>query len=135
MTATSPAPPTRGPASEAYRPGRGEPSVNEQVRAQEAVKTDLMAWSSGVRARSAWRRIVLSAVVLAAGTAGLGLGTAGSATAASKTLEGVPRLSHVFVIVLENEDYNSTWGPNSPAKYLNSLVPHGALATHYYGVS
>jgi phosphatidylinositol-3-phosphatase len=109
--------------------------VNEQVRAAAAVKTELMARSGGVRIRVAWRRIALSAAVLAAGTAGLGLGAAGSATAASKTLEGVPRLGHVFVIVLENEDYNATWGPTSPAKYLKSLVPHGVLATNYYGVS
>ena len=24
-------------------------------------------------------------------------------------LEGVPRLKHVFVIVLENEDFNTSW--------------------------
>jgi hypothetical protein len=83
----------------------------------------------------AWRRIALSAALLASGTAGLGLGTAGSANAASTSLEGVPRLSHVFVIVLENEDYNATWGPTSQAKWLNSIVPFGVLATHYYGVS
>src|SRR5437764_9439385 len=50
-------------------------------------------------------------------------------------LEGVPRLKHVFVIVLENEDFSTSWGPASPAKYLNSLVPQGAFATQYYGVS
>jgi hypothetical protein len=47
----------------------------------------------------------------------------------------VPKLNHVFVIVLENEDFASSWGPNSPATYLNSLVPQGAFATHYYGAS
>jgi hypothetical protein len=88
-----------------------------------------------VSARLVFRRIILSAVLLASSTAGVSLGTAGSADAASRTLEGVPRLGHVFVIVLENEDYNTTWGPKSPAPYLNSLVRQGVLATHYYGVS
>src|SRR5437764_4688599 len=87
------------------------------------------------RGRWAWRRLALSAALLASGAVGVAMGTGGSAQAATKTLEGVPRLSHVFVVVLENEDYTSTWGPTSPAKYLNSLVPRGALATHYYGTS
>src|SRR5437660_6448371 len=50
-------------------------------------------------------------------------------------LEGVPRLKHVFTIVLENEDFSASWGPASPAKYLNSLVPQGAFASQYYGAS
>jgi len=50
-------------------------------------------------------------------------------------LENVPAFKHVFIIVLENEDYASSWGPNSPATYLNSLVPNGAFATQYYGAS
>jgi hypothetical protein len=50
-------------------------------------------------------------------------------------LEGVPRLKHVFTIVLENEDFNASWGPASPARYLNSLVPQGAFASQYYGTS
>lgn len=39
------------------------------------------------------------------------------------------------MLVLENEDYAKSWGPASPARYLNSLVKRGAFATHYYGVS
>jgi phospholipase C len=98
-----------------------------------------MSWSrgggDGPRDRRGWWRLALSAALLASGAVGTGLGTAGSAQAASAPGEGVPALKHVFVIVLENEDYAATWGPTSPAKYLNSLVPHGVLATHYYGVS
>jgi hypothetical protein len=88
-----------------------------------------------MRIRRAWRRIALSVALLASGAVGLALGTATSAQAAPRGLEGVPRLSHVFVIVLENEDYKTTWGPTSPAKFLNSIVPFGVLATNYYGVS
>jgi hypothetical protein len=41
----------------------------------------------------------------------------------------------VFVINLENEDYGTTWGASSPARYLNgTLVPKGKLLTQYYGI-
>jgi hypothetical protein len=98
-----------------------------------------MGWSGGggiaTIGRRGWRRVALSAALLASGTVGVALGTLQSVQAASAPKEGVPALKHAFVIVLENEDYNATWGPTSPARYLKSLVPHGALATHYYGVS
>lgn len=45
-----------------------------------------------------------------------------------------PRFGHVFVIVLENEGYDTTFGPNSQAPYLSkTLVSKGALLTQYYG--
>jgi hypothetical protein len=44
-------------------------------------------------------------------------------------------VGHVFVINLENEDYDSAWGPSSPARYLNTtLVPEGKLLTQYYAI-
>jgi hypothetical protein len=53
----------------------------------------------------------------------LALGCAGSAKPA-----------HIFVIVLENEDFDSTFGPQSPASYLKGLAGRGALLTNYYGI-
>ncbi len=42
---------------------------------------------------------------------------------------------HVFLIVLENEPFQATFGPQSPAPYLARQLPgEGALLTHYYGV-
>jgi hypothetical protein len=41
---------------------------------------------------------------------------------------------HVFVIVLENEGFDITFGPKSPATYLNGLAKQGALLTQYYGI-
>src|SRR5207248_1147630 len=58
-----------------------------------------------------------------------------AATKTAKSVEGVPAIKHAFVIVLENEDYAASWGPNSPAHYLNSLRGQGAFADDYYGVS
>jgi len=41
---------------------------------------------------------------------------------------------HVWVIVLENKSYEETFGPTSPATYLNNtLVPRGVLLRQYYG--
>lgn len=41
---------------------------------------------------------------------------------------------HVFVIVLENEGYNTTFGPGSKAPYLSqTLTKQGVLLTQYYG--
>lgn len=46
-----------------------------------------------------------------------------------------PAVKHVLVIDLENEDFDSSFGPNSPANYLNkTLLPQGQLLTHYYGI-
>jgi hypothetical protein len=43
---------------------------------------------------------------------------------------------HVFVIVLENEDAATTFGPNSPAPYLaNDLPRRGAFVPNYYGTA
>ena len=45
-----------------------------------------------------------------------------------------PAIGHVFVIVLENESFEVTFGPKSPARYLARTLPaHGVLLTHYYG--
>jgi phosphatidylinositol-3-phosphatase len=54
-------------------------------------------------------------------------------TASAGGLEGIPGYDHVFVLVLENESFSSTFGPGSPAHYLNNtLVPAGVLDDQYY---
>jgi hypothetical protein len=54
------------------------------------------------------------------------------AAAAGGGLEGIPRFSHIVVLVLENESFTTTWGPGSVATYLNGLRSQGVLADHYY---
>src|SRR5215475_3043119 len=45
-------------------------------------------------------------------------------------------IKHVLVIDLENEKFATTFGPNSPATYLNStLLPQGQLVVNYYATS
>jgi phosphatidylinositol-3-phosphatase len=49
---------------------------------------------------------------------------------------GQPRIRHVFVLLLENENADITFGPGSPAPYLSStLVSRGAFLPEYYGVT
>ena len=45
-----------------------------------------------------------------------------------------PKPQHVFIIVLENEGYDVTFGSKSPALYLNALARKGALLKNYYGI-
>ncbi|HUN59370.1 MAG TPA: alkaline phosphatase family protein [Candidatus Binataceae bacterium] len=45
------------------------------------------------------------------------------------------RPQHVFIIVLENEGFDTTFGPNSPAPYLSrELTKQGLLLTQYYAI-
>jgi phosphatidylinositol-3-phosphatase len=46
----------------------------------------------------------------------------------------LPPIKHVWVVVLENKDYDTTFGKDSPAPYLAHTLPsQGQLLTHYYG--
>src|SRR3954447_1594210 len=46
----------------------------------------------------------------------------------------LPPIKHVWIVVLENKSYDTTFGPNSQAPYLaNTLASNGELLTHYYG--
>jgi len=75
------------------------------------------------------RAAALVAAVVLGGLVGAG----GAAAATGAGLEGVPRVQHVVVLILENESFASTWSAQSPARYLNSLVHQGAFVPQYYG--
>jgi len=74
------------------------------------------------------RRLGLAATLLGL-AAGWGLGPmAGPAGA-------LPPVRHVFIIVLENRDYDTTFGPGTQAPYLaRTLASQGQLLTQYYGI-
>ena len=80
------------------------------------------------------RRVKTTLLATVALAAALPLGATRAASTPQSGLEGIPRLSHIFTIVLENESYAATWGSGSPATYLNSLRSQGELLTQYYGV-
>ncbi|MEY2567930.1 MAG: hypothetical protein QOE35_2459 [Actinomycetota bacterium] len=63
-----------------------------------------------------------------------GLGLALAPTFPSRAATTVPPLQHVFVVVLENQDYNTVMAPGSPATYIKQLAADNALLDQYYGV-
>jgi phosphatidylinositol-3-phosphatase len=55
---------------------------------------------------------------------------------ASTAKAALPPIKHVFVIVMENKDYDVTFGANSPAPYLAKELPRqGLLLPNYYGTA
>lgn len=75
-------------------------------------------------------RAPLAATLLLAALAALG--SLGVASAAAKK---PPHIKHVFIIVLENEDASSTFGPDSEAPYLaKKLTAKGELLPNYFGI-
>ena len=62
--------------------------------------------------------------------------TALGATGAQSAGRAAPApINHVFVIVLENQGYDTTFGPATRATYLaDTLVKAGALLPQYYGI-
>jgi phosphatidylinositol-3-phosphatase len=58
------------------------------------------------------------------------------AVAAPTSASAAPPIRHVFVIILENENADSSFGPGSPAPYLSRvLTERGAYIPNYYGVT
>jgi hypothetical protein len=84
--------------------------------------------------------LLVSALVLVAGACSSGSSKSTNPTTVPPSGTTAPavttaKIDHVFVINLENEDFAATWGPSSPAKYLNgTLRPRGQLLTKYYGI-
>jgi hypothetical protein len=71
-------------------------------------------------------RLLLSVIVTL-----LALAVPAQALAASP-----PRIGHVFVVFLENENADVTFAPGSPAPYLSQTLPaKGAFIPEYYGVT
>jgi hypothetical protein len=75
------------------------------------------------------RRLLALLAVAALGLAGA------SATPAGAGSPSPPAIGHVFIIVLENENAEVTFGPDSPATYLSRDLPsQGQLISEYYGI-
>lgn len=62
------------------------------------------------------------------------LAAASQATARDRDHDRDGRIGHVFVIVLENEGFDVTFGANSPAPFLSKTLPsQGVLLKNYFG--
>jgi phosphatidylinositol-3-phosphatase len=78
--------------------------------------------------------LALAAIGLAAASVGAPIATA-SAAPGGIVRAALPAnaIRHIIVVELENESFNMTFGPNSPAVFLNkTLVPQGELVENYY---
>lgn len=90
--------------------------------------------------RPALAAVVAAAVVgtgALAGAGPVGSGPAGAAGTAPVVRAALPpgSIDHIMVIELENEGYETTWGPGSPATYLNHVLrPEGELLADYYAI-
>jgi phosphatidylinositol-3-phosphatase len=95
--------------------------------------------------RARLRRLVLLGTILALwqllGACGSSPSPASSITATSTaagartpTNSRVPHLSHIAIVIMENQEFGSVIG-NRAAPYLNHLADTGALATASYAVS
>ena len=99
----------------------GEGCVYGTPRPDKLVGTNRRDKSAGVR------RAVLAAALTAVAALG---GVVAQASAK------VPYFKHVFVVVLENENASTTFGPNSQAPYLaQTLKNKGAYVPNYYGIA
>src|SRR5579862_7755010 len=58
----------------------------------------------------------------------------GTAPLTGVASNGSSKIKHVFVIVLENKNYDETFGTSTQDPYLQkTLVPMGTLLTQYFG--
>ncbi|HZR34528.1 MAG TPA: alkaline phosphatase family protein [Nevskia sp.] len=72
--------------------------------------------------------LVLAGLLSAALAASCGSSTTAPSGPASS------RIGHVFVLILENEDYQNSFGPSPAAPYLATTLPaKGVLLQNYYG--
>ena len=99
------------------------PQVTQVPRADEDVQAERAA-------RLALAKAVATPTVIATAAASAPASALPPAPAAA----AVPSVSHVFVIVMENHEYNSVIG-NPAAPYTNGLVASYGLATNYYAAS
>ena len=74
-------------------------------------------------------RILGASVLLA-----LALLCAGALSASARAA-GLPQINHLFIIVMENENAEATYGANPPAPYLaNTMRAEGAYLPNYFGI-
>ena len=65
----------------------------------------------------------------------LALVLAGCASSRRAMEKSTPHIGHVFIIVLENQPFDTTFGAQSPAPYLaHELTAQGVLLRQYFGI-
>ena len=88
-----------------------------------------------MRERSQGLVLALAVTGTIALVAGAAVGLAGPAGGAPRaSAPAVPHLNHVFVIVLENENADSTFGPHTPRPTSLTSPRQGAFLPNYYAI-
>ncbi|MGZ6764609.1 MAG: alkaline phosphatase family protein, partial [Nocardioides sp.] len=85
-------------------------------------------------------RVLLAGLALAVATVAatgpvLSAAPAAAAPLPAAAATGLPKVGHVWVVVLENKTYAQSFSPLSKAPYLETLARSGALLEQYYGVA
>jgi phosphatidylinositol-3-phosphatase len=94
----------------------------------------LLNRGTSIRAISAWLTIWLL-IISAPHFEGRASAASGSAVSTSTSAPVAARPQHVFIIVLENEGFETVFSKNSPAPYLSRvLVSKGELLRQYYAI-
>src|SRR5437588_1538193 len=76
------------------------------------------------------RGVAIARVAIAVGLAASAMG---ALTSSARAATSLPKVRHVFVIVLENQGYAATFGNPGAAPYLAQTLPaQGALLENYY---
>jgi hypothetical protein len=84
--------------------------------------------------KKSFRSAIVLAALLALTTSAIAGPGPGKSPRPSSDGDHDRRIKHVFVIVLENEGFDVTFGPNSKAPYLSQTLPtQGVLLSQYYG--
>jgi hypothetical protein len=88
---------------------------------------EMLGFTRRARALARWATAALACALLAA------CGASSPPRSGPNAMAHTPR--HVFVIVLENEPFQVTFGEHSPAPYLAHELPRqGVLLTQYFGI-
>jgi phosphatidylinositol-3-phosphatase len=102
--------------------------MNVKARAQRAHRAAATVVAAGAAAAG----LALAPTMAASASAAAPGAHTGSAGEHGSPLPG-GAIKHIIVIDLENESESVTFGPNSPAKYLNgTLLPEGEFIKNYY---
>jgi len=80
--------------------------------------------------------LALTALTAIVAVAGLTIANASESDPVTRAALPDEAIKHIIVIDMENENFADTFGPLSPATYLNStLLKEGQLVHNYYGTS
>jgi phosphatidylinositol-3-phosphatase len=87
-----------------------------------------------LRRKSRWLTVAAALMIVGALAAQYTPTMTAGAAIKAKTKPVLPLIRHVFVIMLENQDYSATFGSPTSDPYLATTLPsEGALLENYYG--